>query len=88
MMDPARKAKLQELINKHHEWPVDYCFKFIVPSDQIDMMSQLLADVDFTTRFSQKGKYSSVSFTMKCEDAETVMSVYEKVQNVPGLMAL
>lgn len=88
MMDPNRKAKLQELIDKHHEWPVDYCFKFIVPSEQIEMMSQLLPEVEFSTRFSEKGKYGSVSFSLKCDDAEAVMEIYEKVQNVPGLMAL
>lgn len=88
MMDPERKAKLQKLIDKHHEWPVDYCFKFIVPAEQIETMNQLIPNVEFSTRFSEKGKYGSLSFTMTCETAEDVMAVYERVQNVPGLMAL
>ena len=78
----------KRLLEEEHEWPGPYSFKFIVPSDQIDRVSQLLPDVEMTTRFSGKGKYTSVSFSLHCESADAVIDIYVKVKNIPGIMSL
>ncbi|NCN41002.1 DUF493 domain-containing protein [bacterium] len=87
-MDEARQKAFKKLLEEEHEWPGPYDFKFIVPSEQIDMISNLLPNVELTTRFSGKGKFTSVSFQIQCESPNDVVDIYIRVKNVPGLMAL
>lgn len=87
-MDQERMKAFKRLLEEEHEWPGPYSFKFIVPSEKIDLVSQLLPDVEMTTRFSGKGKYTSVSFQLQCKSADDVIDVYEKVKNIPGIMSL
>lgn len=88
MDDPKRLEKFREVLKSKVEWPSHYPFKFIVPSDQYDLLCQLLPDVDLESRFSQGGKYTSVSFSLHCEDENAVIDIYVKVSEVNGLIAL
>jgi len=78
------KARLDE----HHAWPCTYVFKFIVPRARIGAMLRLLADRDFTSRDSERGRYVAVTARVAVESADEVVAVYREAARIEGLIAL
>ena len=70
------------------DWPLEYPFKFIVPSEQVNVLNQLLPEVEVQTRFSSNAKFVSVSFSLNCESPEDVLAIYDKLKAIPGLISL
>lgn len=82
--------KFKALLEEQHDWPAHYTFKFIVPSDQLAELKQVLShyDCEISERASRKGTYTSVSVQMKREGPEEVVIVYQKVSYIKGLVSL
>ncbi len=82
------QEKFKELLDQRYNWPCSYRFKFIVPFNQVNNMRQLFAGEDLQFRPSSKGNYQSVTFFKDVTSSEHVLHVYEKVENIPGVISL
>lgn len=74
------------------EFPSDYLYKFIVPTDenQVQEVENLFdnSGAIITTKKSKTGKYVSVSILLKVENAITIIEYYQKAEKIKGIISL
>jgi len=83
---------LKEKLEDHHDFPEEYLFKFIVPSDS-EKVTEILKVFDglqytLANRESAKGKYTAVTIQCFVLDADQVIGIYKKVAETEGVMML
>lgn len=82
------KLQLTETTN----WPADYLYKFIIPSD--DSKIKQIEDIFDNTgaviesKKSKKGKYTSLSITVNLIGPDAVIEKYKQVGAVEGVISL
>lgn len=83
---------LREKLIYTHNFPEDYLFKFIIPSDESKLTEiyRVFDDIKFTltTRDSKNGKYTSISIDAFVLDADQVIKIYKEVGKISGVMML
>jgi putative lipoic acid-binding regulatory protein len=80
------KVKLE----KEHQFPCVYMFKFIIPADNKKMaMTEAIfnEDVEITQKTSSTGKYISITAKQVSINADEIIQVYKKALEIEGLMA-
>lgn len=94
-MDKKTEAfyiRLKEELSTTSEWPSEYLFKFIVPT-QTEKISEVentfndLGAVIQTTQ-SKTGKYTSVSVNVRMENPDAVIEKYIAVSGIEGIISL
>jgi hypothetical protein len=84
--------RLKEELNNTSEWPGDYLFKFIVPTD-----SKKIEEIENTfdnmgavikTHQSKTAKYTSISINVTMQSPESVVEKYIDVSTVEGIISL
>lgn len=85
-------SKLKYRLEDTTEFPSDYLFKFIVPSDenQVNEVENLFDNIGavINTKKSKTGKYVSVSIVLNVENADNVIEIYQKVEKIKGIISL
>jgi putative lipoic acid-binding regulatory protein len=85
-------ARLKEELATSAEWPAEYLFKFIVPTDkdkvlQIeDTFNNMGAVID--TKESKTGKYTSVSINVRMDGAQEIIDKYIQLSAIEGIISL
>lgn len=94
-MTPQQKefyTKLKLNLEEHHNFPEHYLYKFILPNDdeKLGELYQIFDNLDFSinTKESGKGKYISCSISCFVLNAEQVISIYQKVGKIDGVIML
>jgi putative lipoic acid-binding regulatory protein len=87
-MDKGSLQAFKEKLDQHYAWPVLYVFKFIVPKEQEVTLRDLFPTQSVTEKSSANGNYTSFTIQMMCPSSDVVIEVYEKVENIEGLIAL
>lgn len=85
-------ARLREELLKASDWPSNYLYKFIVPTDS-GKIEEIASVFDNTgavieSRKSRKGKYTSLSITVHLENPDQVIEKYKEVAKVEGVISL
>lgn len=85
--------KLKQRLQETSDWPSEYIFKFIVPSEQtkIDKISEIFNNTGaiIKTKTSSKGKYTSVSIRLNMDSPEQVVQKYKIVgYQIEGVISL
>lgn len=85
-------ARLKEELAGSAEWPAEYLFKFIVPSDtakilQVEDAFDNMGAVIETTQ-SKTGKYTSVSVNVKMDGPQSVIDKYVALSGIEGIISL
>jgi len=85
-------TKLKYRLEDTTEFPSDYLFKFIVPSDenQVNEVENLFNNMGavINTKKSKTGKYVSVSIVLNIESADSVIEFYQKAERIKGIISL
>ena len=85
-------VRLKEELSTTSEWPSEYLYKFIVPTE-----SQKVLEVEnafnnlgavIKTNQSKTGKYTSVSVNVRMESPEAVIEKYIALSNIEGIISL
>lgn len=87
-MPDERMTSFKEKLDAAYVWPSLYMFKFIVPQQRVQEVKVLFPNHVPTEKQSDKGKYTSITFSMMMPSSEAVVSVYQKVWHIEGLIAL
>ena len=70
-------SNLKEKLEEFTDWPNDYLFKFIIPSEEhkIEKLKSIFEETNaiITTRTSSKGKFTSVSVMLNLENPDQVI---------------
>lgn len=84
--------RLQAQLSESTEWPTNYLFKFIIPSDESRKMALLAIFVDtdatITTKNSSGNKYLSVSVESVFQSPEVIIDIYKKASQIEGIIQL
>jgi len=84
--------KLKQSLLETTEFPTKYLFKFIVPSDEEKLkkiesiFDNMGAVIDLKP--SKNGKYTSISILVIMKDPDMVISKYQEVSHVEGVISL
>ncbi|MGY8908917.1 MAG: DUF493 family protein [Flavobacteriales bacterium] len=82
------KGQLEDTTN----FPADYMYKFIVPTDgnQLAEVESLFDNKGavITTKNSKTGKYVSITIVLKLNSADEIISYYKKVEKIKGIISL
>lgn len=85
-------AKLKDQLEDTTNFPTEYMYKFIVPTDE-NQLEEVQAIFDnkgavIKTKKSKTGKYISLTIILKLKSAEQVISYYKKVEKIKGIISL
>lgn len=84
--------RLKEELNNTSQWPCEYLYKFIVPTDakKIEEVENTFDNLGavINTNQSKNGKYTSVSVNVTMENPEAVIEKYIEVSTIEGIISL
>lgn len=85
-------TKLKGQLEDTTDFPADYMYKFIVPTDgnQLAEIESLFDNKGavITTKNSKTGKYVSVTIVLKLNSADEIIGYYKKVEKIKGIISL
>lgn len=85
-------ASLKEKLENNHDFPEDYLFKFIIPTDEAKLTEiyKVFDGIKFTmsNRESKNGKYTACNINAFVLDADQVIEIYKQVGKIENVMLL
>ncbi|WNM19013.1 DUF493 family protein [Flavobacterium capsici] len=84
--------RLKEELNNTSNWPSEYLYKFIVPTDpkKIEEVENAFDNMGavIQTHQSKTGKYTSLSVNVTMKTPDDVVEKYIEVSNIDGIISL
>ena len=80
--------KLQSLLDDQYEWPSTYKFKFVGNEENRCELTDIIGQEPCQERPSRTGKYISFTFNVKITESQEVITIYQKVSKISGIMSL
>jgi putative lipoic acid-binding regulatory protein len=87
-MDETWINNFREKLDKHYAWPALYTFKFIVRTGTEQKLTALFPNHVSTQKASNKGNYTSITYTMMMPSSDAVIEVYRTASTIEGIIAL
>ena len=85
-------TRLREELNNTSEWPSEYLYKFIVPTDlkKIEEVENAFDNIGAVihTKQSKNAKYTSVSINVMMKSPNHVVEKYIELSNIEGIISL
>jgi putative lipoic acid-binding regulatory protein len=85
-------VSLKEKLESVHDFPENYLFKFIIPTEQqkLTEIYRVFDGMEYTlsNRDSKNGKYVSVSINAFVLDADQVIKIYKEVAKIENVLML
>lgn len=83
---------LKEKLENNHDFPEDYLFKFIIPTDEAKLTEiyKVFDGTKFTmgNRESKNGKYTACNINVFVLDADQVIHIYQEVAKIENVILL
>ncbi|MFD2910177.1 DUF493 domain-containing protein [Flavobacterium ardleyense] len=84
--------RLKEQLTSSTDWPSEYLYKFILPSDSHNV-AKLEAEFNdmgavISTQQSKTGKFTSVSISVNMPNAQSVIDKYVAISVIEGIISL
>lgn len=80
--------KFRSLLDESNQWPEYYEFKFIVKTDDKQLVLDHLKGFQITEKPSGKGNYVSVSARKLMKSADEIIEVYKSMSAIKGVISL
>lgn len=95
VMEEKREAFFKRLLaelKSDRDWPGEYLFKFIVPTDagkvaEVEKSFNAMGAV-INTKRSKNENYTSISVNVVMESAEQIIQKYKEVAHIEGIISL
>jgi hypothetical protein len=81
-------SRFQALLDQQTDWPSEYLFKFIVPSEGLGDLKEVFGETPVQVRASSKGNYMSVTARMEMASSDEVIAIYHAAGKVEGVISL
>ncbi len=85
-------GRLREQLWENTQWPSNYFYKFIVPTDESKIKAiHAIFDTKgavIESKKSKKGTYTSVSITVHLKNPDEVIKKYKEVSVIEGIISL
>jgi putative lipoic acid-binding regulatory protein len=98
-MDEDKEKKTAEFyerlkveLDNSNTWPAEYLYKFIVPTvgnnvERVEKAFDCMGAVIKTTK-SKTGKFTSISVDVTMKSSDEVISKYQEVSTIEGIVSL
>lgn len=80
--------KFRALLDESYQWPDYYEFKFIIKTDDKQLILERLIGFTINETPSKKGNYISISARKLIKSTQEVLEVYESLSTVKGIISL
>lgn len=84
--------RLKEELNNTSQWPSEYLYKFIVPTDpkKVEEVENAFDNMGavIKTHQSKNGTYTSLSVNVTMESPQSVVEKYIEVSTIEGIISL
>jgi putative lipoic acid-binding regulatory protein len=80
--------KFRALLDESYQWPDYYEFKFIIKTDDKQLILEKLIGFTINETPSKKGNYISISARKLIKSTQEVLEVYESLSTVKGIISL
>jgi len=84
--------RLKTELEETTEWPSNYLYKFIVPTDKskIQQVNNAFDNMGavINTTTSKTGKYTSISIQLMMDNPDRVIDKYKEVSTIEGIISL
>lgn len=84
--------RLKEELSNTSDWPGEYLYKFIIPTDlkKIDKVENAFDNMGavIKTHQSKTAKYTSISINVTMESPQAVVEKYIDVSTIEGIISL
>lgn len=84
--------RLKEELSNTSDWPGEYLYKFIIPTDlkKIDKVENAFDNMGavIKTHQSKTAKYTSISINVTMESPQAVVEKYINVSTIEGIISL
>ena len=81
-------SRLKDRLDEFYDWPYEYLFKFIAPVDKLPEVEAIFGGAPFRSRLSKNGNYTSLSGKMEMHSSDQVLTIYRRISEIEGAMAL
>lgn len=91
MLSEEAKDRLRQNLDKVHEWPSVYMFKFIFEPDEARLNSVIglfPVESEILRKYSAGGKYLSITVKEVMMSAEDVIVRYDRASEISGVIVL
>lgn len=90
-MDQDRLSSLAKLLDKEHDWPSNFKFKFIYKSNshilmQLEKLFPLASERKL--KHSKKKNYESLTVNHLAKSADEILDLYQKASLIKGVITL
>ena len=75
-------------LEDEYDFPAEYSFKFIIKSDSISKVLDLLPGSYYSKRESKNRKYTSVTISKIMKNADEILYIYEKASKIDDIISL
>jgi uncharacterized protein len=82
------QLNFKEKLEENHQFPGDYMFKFIVPSEKKQALIDLLPDGELVIKNSSSNRFMSITLNIVIESSDKVIEIYNKAYVIEGLIAI
>jgi hypothetical protein len=80
--------KFRSLLDESHQWPEFYEFKFIIKTDDKDLILVHLDGFQISEKPSGMGNYLSISARKLFKSPDEIIAVYKLMSGIKGLISL
>ena len=87
-MSKFTTAEFRKKLEEVHRFPSLYMFKFIITTEKKEEVKRLFPHNKISYKLSGKGKYISVTARVMMQSGNQVVEIYEKAQQIEGIIAL
>lgn len=91
MLSEEAKDRLRQSLEKVHEWPSLYMFKFIFEPEEARLQAVLdlfTPESEVLRRYSAGGKYLSITVREVMMSADDVVARYDRAATIQGVIVL
>lgn len=88
MFDSNSVESFKSSLDAYYTWPALFPFKFIVPIKQANQVIEMLDDSNLTSRPSTNGRYQAFSLEKMVSSSEEIISIYERMERIPGIISI
>lgn len=81
-------ASFKAKLDQEHQFPGNYLFKFIVPTQYKADVLDILPQGELSFRNSSNNQYVSITLTSLMQSSDQIVSVYLKAYTINGIIAL
>ncbi len=88
MKDNASLDSFRSSLDANYEWPCKFPFKFIVPKDQKEAALDLFTETPIRENPSSSGKFIAYTIEVNVHSGDEVISIYQRMAQIPGVISL